>query len=117
VFQFSENFHVAVEARRAASDVLGDERIRRLGVFGEANQFRIRRAIEAPWVGECLGKISLGETEEFLTLCEPWMQDMAFRRLEGFSWDDIGEAYGVSGHAAQSRFSHALQQALKRLKI
>jgi DNA-directed RNA polymerase specialized sigma24 family protein len=55
--------------------------------------------------------------EEFLTLCEPWMQDMAFRRLEGFSWDEIGEVYGVSGHAAQSRFSHALQQASKRLKI
>jgi hypothetical protein len=55
--------------------------------------------------------------EEFLTLCEPWMQDMAFRRLEGFSWDEIGAVYGVSGHAAQARFSHALQQALKRLKF
>lgn len=55
--------------------------------------------------------------EEFLTLCEPWMQDMAFRRLQGFSWDEIGEVYGVSGHAAQARFSHALRQARERLKI
>jgi DNA-directed RNA polymerase specialized sigma24 family protein len=55
--------------------------------------------------------------EEFLALCKPWMQDMALRQLQGFDWDEIGEAYGVSGHAAQARFSHALQQARKRLKI
>ena len=55
--------------------------------------------------------------EEFLTLCKPWMQDMALRQLQGFDWDEIGEAYGVSGHAAQARFSHALRQARKRLKI
>jgi DNA-directed RNA polymerase specialized sigma24 family protein len=55
--------------------------------------------------------------EEFLALCEPWMQDMAFRRLRGFSWDEIGEAYGVSGHAAQARFSHALRLVRERLKI
>jgi DNA-directed RNA polymerase specialized sigma24 family protein len=55
--------------------------------------------------------------EEFLTLCEPWMQDMSFRRLQGFSWDEIGKAHGVSGHAAQARFSNALQQVRERLKI
>ncbi|HWR14737.1 MAG TPA: hypothetical protein VN577_07900 [Terriglobales bacterium] len=55
--------------------------------------------------------------EEFLRLCEPWMQDMALRRLQGFSWDEIGQAYGVSGHAAEARFSHALRQARERLKI
>lgn len=55
--------------------------------------------------------------EEFLAVCEPWMQDMAFRRLQDFSWGDIGLAYGVSGHAAQARFSHALRQARVRLKI
>lgn len=55
--------------------------------------------------------------EEFLTLCKPWMQDMAMRQLQGFSWDEIGDAYGVSGHAAQARFSHALREARKRLKI
>ena len=55
--------------------------------------------------------------EEFLRLCEPWMQDMALRRLQGFSWEDIGEIYGVSGHAAEARFSHALRQARERLKI
>jgi DNA-directed RNA polymerase specialized sigma24 family protein len=55
--------------------------------------------------------------EEFLRLCEPWMQDMALRRMQGFSWDEIGEVYGVSGHAAEARFSHALRQARERLKI
>ena len=55
--------------------------------------------------------------EKFLALCEPWMQDMALRRLQGFSWDEIGAVYGVSGHAAQARFSHALRQTRERLKI
>ena len=70
-----------------------------------------------PWADpleELEAKILL---EEFLAHCEPWMQDMAFRRLQGFSWDEIGEVYGVSGHAAQAKFSHALQQVRERLKI
>lgn len=72
---------------------------------------------KAPWADpfrELEDKMLL---EEFLTLCKPWMQDMAMRQLQGFSWDEIGEAYGVSGHAAEARFSHALRQARKRLKI
>jgi DNA-directed RNA polymerase specialized sigma24 family protein len=64
--------------------------------------------------GELENKMLL---EKFLMLCKPWMQDMALRQLQGFDWDEIGEAYGVSGHAAQARFSHALKQARKRLKI
>jgi DNA-directed RNA polymerase specialized sigma24 family protein len=55
--------------------------------------------------------------DECLALCEPWLQDMALRRLQGFSWDEIGELYGVSGHAAEARFSHALRLARERLKI
>ena len=35
--------------------------------------------------------------EEFLALCEPWMQDMAYRRLQGFSWDEIGEPMACQG--------------------
>jgi DNA-directed RNA polymerase specialized sigma24 family protein len=55
--------------------------------------------------------------DKFLTLCKPWMKDMVFRQLQGFSWEEIGEAYGVSGHAAQTRFSYALSQLRERLKI
>jgi hypothetical protein len=55
--------------------------------------------------------------DECLALCEPWVEDMALRRVQGFSWDEIGETYGVSGHAAEARFGHALGRARERLNI
>jgi DNA-directed RNA polymerase specialized sigma24 family protein len=81
---------------------------------GLSEAFAVSRPPWADPLRELADKVLL---EEFLTHCKPWVQDMALRQLEGFSWDEIGEAYGVSGHAAQARFSHALRQARKRLKI
>ncbi len=63
--QLSQDFHVAVEARRATGEVLREKRIGFLGVLSQTNQVGIRRAVEAPWVGEGLGKILLGEAKEF----------------------------------------------------
>src|SRR5207253_3679283 len=45
-------------------EVPGDKRVRLLGVLSQANQIGVGRTVESPWVGEGLGKISLGEAEE-----------------------------------------------------
>lgn len=44
-------------------------------------------------------------------------RDMAWRRMQGFSWDEIGKLHSLSAHAAEAKFSRALQQARSRLKI
>jgi len=55
--------------------------------------------------------------DEFLTRCDPVTRDMLYRRIQGFSWKEIGRAYGISAHAAESRFSQALQRVRKRLGL
>ena len=55
--------------------------------------------------------------DELLFRCDPVVRDMLFRRLTGFSWKEIGEAYQISGHAAESRFSQALKKAKKKLGL
>lgn len=58
---------------------------------------------------------------ELLSTCDRLTQDIAYRRLEGFSWKEIGRQFGMSAHAAELRFSKAIEQArgtlgLKRRK-
>jgi DNA-directed RNA polymerase specialized sigma24 family protein len=55
--------------------------------------------------------------DEIMSTCDRLTREVAFRRLEGLSWKEIGERYGLSGHAAEARFSKALDRARKRLKI
>ena len=55
--------------------------------------------------------------DEIMGTCDRLTREVAFRRLEGLSWKEIGELYGLSGHAAEARFSKALDRARKRLKI
>jgi DNA-directed RNA polymerase specialized sigma24 family protein len=55
--------------------------------------------------------------DEFLAQFDSIIQDMLCRYLVGFSWKEIGEVHGLSAHAAETRFSHAVQQARERLKI
>jgi DNA-directed RNA polymerase specialized sigma24 family protein len=55
--------------------------------------------------------------DEIMRACDRLTREVAFRRLEGLSWKEIGERYGISGHAAEARFSKALDRARKRLKI
>jgi RNA polymerase sigma factor (sigma-70 family) len=55
--------------------------------------------------------------DEIMGICDRLTREVALRRLEGLSWKEIGEHYGISGHAAEARFSKALDRARKRLKI
>ena len=42
-------------------------------------------------------------------------RDMFLRRIQGFSWSEIGKIHGLTGHAAEVRFGHALRKAQVRL--
>ncbi len=53
--------------------------------------------------------------DEVMAACDKVTQETALRRLEGFSWNEIGDRYGISAHVARLRFSKALQRARKRL--
>jgi DNA-directed RNA polymerase specialized sigma24 family protein len=55
--------------------------------------------------------------DECLAKCDPVAREMAIRRMQGFSWEDVGKEHGLSAHAAEARFSYALQQARERLKV
>src|SRR6202521_6115631 len=48
--------------------------------------------------------------DELLTRCDPVTRDMFYRRIQGFSWKEIGLSYGISGHAADSRFNQAVRK-------
>jgi len=54
--------------------------------------------------------------DEVMAACDKMTQEIALRRLEGFSWDEIGARYGISAHAARIRYSKALQRIRKALK-
>ncbi len=54
-------------------------------------------------------------TDECLALCDRLTRDMFWRRVQGFSWKEIGKIHGLSGHAAEVRFGHALRKAQVRL--
>lgn len=55
--------------------------------------------------------------DELLTRCDPVTRDMFYRRIQGFSWKEIGLSYGISGHAAESRFNQALRKIGERLGL
>jgi len=55
--------------------------------------------------------------DEFLDHCDFITQDMFWRRVEGFSWEEIGRVYEMSAHAALERVRHVFQQVRARLKI
>jgi DNA-directed RNA polymerase specialized sigma24 family protein len=55
--------------------------------------------------------------DELLTAADPVVRDMFYRRSQDFSWRDIGLSYGISSHAAESRFSEAIHRLAKRLGL
>ena len=55
--------------------------------------------------------------DEFLMRCDPAMRDVLCRRIEGCSWKEIGWIYRISSHAAESKFSQALQKVRRRLRL
>ena len=54
-------------------------------------------------VKECLAQFDFTE------------RDMCWRRLEGFTWDEIGPVHGLSGHAAEVRFRNAVRAVKAKL--
>jgi len=42
-------------------------------------------------------------------------RDMCWRRLGGFTWDEIGPLHGLSGHAAEVRFRNAVRAVKAKL--
>jgi len=55
--------------------------------------------------------------DECLAQCDFITQDMFWRRLQGFSWEEVGKIHDLSAHAAEARFSHAMRKARERLNI
>ena len=55
--------------------------------------------------------------DELLTRGDPVTRDMFYRRTQNFSWDEIGLSYGISGHAAESRFSQAIRRLAEKLGV
>ncbi len=55
--------------------------------------------------------------DEFLRRCDPITRDMYYRRAQGFSWKEIAKVYGISAHAAESRFSQTFQRVRKKLGL
>lgn len=53
--------------------------------------------------------------DECLAECDFVARDMFWRRVQGFSWAETGKLHGLSGHAAEVRFRHALRRAQSRL--
>ena len=55
--------------------------------------------------------------DELLTRCDSVTREMFYRRIQGFSWKEIGFSYGISEHAAESRFSQAIHKLAKKLGL
>lgn len=55
--------------------------------------------------------------DELMTRCDPLTREVFYRRVHGFSWEEIGRSYGISAHAAASRFSQALRRIGEKLGL
>jgi DNA-directed RNA polymerase specialized sigma24 family protein len=55
--------------------------------------------------------------DELLLQCDPTVRDVLCRRLGGSSWKEVGRVYRISSHAAESKFSQALQKVRKKLRL
>src|SRR5205085_2695724 len=53
--------------------------------------------------------------DECLAQCDFVTQDMFWRRVQGFPWEEIGKIHRLSAHAAEVRFRHAVRAAHARL--
>lgn len=61
-----QNLHVAIEAGRAARQVLADRRVQLARVFGHADQVAVWRAANPLRIGKGFGEVGLAEAEEFI---------------------------------------------------
>ena len=85
-------------------------------------QLLVADAVRMLWVTSDNSADPLAELEqkilvdELLTREGPVISDMFYRRTK-LSWDEVGMSYGISGHAAESRFSQALRRIRERLHL
>jgi RNA polymerase sigma factor (sigma-70 family) len=54
---------------------------------------------------------------EVMETCDRASREVVVLRLEGFTWKEIGKQLAISSHAAEARFSKALDHARKVFKI
>lgn len=54
---------------------------------------------------------------EVMDTCDRASREVVVLRLEGFTWKEIGKQFDISSHAAEARFSKALDHARKVFKI
>ncbi len=54
---------------------------------------------------------------EIMAICGQISGRIVMLHLEGWSWDEIGDRFGISRHAAETRYRKALDRARKTLKI
>src|SRR5207249_2118867 len=55
--------------------------------------------------------------DELLTRCDAVTREMFYRRIQGFSWKEIGRSYGISADLAKVRFSQALRRIGEKLGL
>jgi len=55
--------------------------------------------------------------DEFLLQCDSAMRDFLCRWAEGHSWKEIATVYGISSHAAESKFSYTLRKVRRKLGL
>lgn len=54
---------------------------------------------------------------EIMAACDQVSREIVLLRLRDRSWEDIGEHFGISPYAAETRYRKALDRARKTLKI
>jgi len=74
-------------------------------------------AVTEDWRGEASRAEASVLVDEVIETCDRASREVVVLRLEGFSWKEIGEHLGISSHAAEARFSKALDHARKMFKI
>lgn len=52
---------------------------------------------------------------ECLAQCDFVIRDMFWRRVQGFTWEDIGKIHSLSAHAAEVKFREAIEVVRARL--
>jgi DNA-directed RNA polymerase specialized sigma24 family protein len=75
-----------------------------------------RGDLQTHWTGQDQVETAVLLSEVMAT-CDRASREVVVLRLEGFSWHEIGQHLGISTHAAELRFSKALDRARKTLKI
>jgi len=53
--------------------------------------------------------------DECLAQCDFVIRDMFWRRVQGFTWEDIGKIHDLSAHAAEIKFREAIESVRARL--